>query len=103
MNKIRCFIRDLYHLAFVGGIAFAAWKLVRHWRAGFWEKTGQNIEASIKTAAEKLEKTAVTLEKCADSGVGESIGKGVDEVLTDTKKTLDKATDLVQGALNPAK
>jgi hypothetical protein len=28
----------------------------------------------------------------------EKVGKGIDEVLTDTKKTLDKTTGLVQGA-----
>ena len=103
MNKIRWYIHDLYHLAFVGGFAFAAWKLVRHWRAGFGEKTGHNLDVSIRAAAEKLEKTAVALEKWADSGAGGNLGKGVDEVLTDTKKTLDKASDLVQHALRHAK
>jgi hypothetical protein len=103
MNKIRCYIRDLYHLAFVSGIAFATWKLVRHWRAGFAEKTGHDLDASIRGAAEKLEKTAAALEKMADSGMGENLGKGVDEILTDTKKTLDRATDLVQHELLHAK
>jgi hypothetical protein len=103
MKKIRCYIRDLYHLAFVSGISFAAWKLVRHWHAGFGEKTGHDLDTSIRAAAEKLEKTAAALEKWADSGVGGNVGKGVDEVLTDTRKTLDKAIDLVQHALHLAK
>jgi hypothetical protein len=103
MKKIRCYIRDLYHLAFISCIAFAAWKFVCHWRAGCGEKTGHNIDASIKAAAEKLEKTAVALEKWAESGAGGNLGKDVDEVLTDTKKTIDKAADLVQRTLHPAK
>lgn len=37
------------------------------------------------------------------SGMGENLGKGVDELLTDTKKTLDRAHDLVQRALTHAK
>jgi hypothetical protein len=103
MKKIRCYIRDLYHLATIIGIGIAAWKLVRHWRAGFAKKTGHDLDASIRASAEKLEKTAAALEKWADRGVGENLGKGVDEVLTDTKKTLDRATGFVQHALNPAK
>jgi hypothetical protein len=84
-------------------VGFAAWKLVRHWRTGCAEKTGHTIDASIKTAADKLEKTAIALEEWADSGLGENLGKGVDEVLTDTRKTLEKATDLFQRALNRTK
>jgi hypothetical protein len=73
--------------------------LVRHWRAGRAEKTGHVLDSSIKVAADKLEKTAVVLEKWAESGLGENLGKGVDEVLTDTKKTLEKATGLFQRAV----
>ena len=103
MKKIRCYIRDLYHLATVIGIGIATWKLVRHWHTGFAKKTGHDLDASIRASAEKLEKTAAALEKWADSGMGENLGKGVDEVLTDTKKTLDRATGFVQHALNHAK
>jgi hypothetical protein len=103
MKKIRCYIRDLYQLATVIGIGIATWKLVRHWRVGFAKKTGHDLDASIRASAEKLEKTAAALEKWADSGMGENLGKGVDEVLTDTKKTLDRATGFVQHALNHAK
>jgi hypothetical protein len=103
MDKFRCYVRDVYHIATVIGITFATWKVVRHWRAGFAENTGHTIDSSVKAAAEKLEKTAITLEKWAAGGMGENLGKGVDEVLTDTKKTLDTATDLVQRALSHAK
>jgi hypothetical protein len=103
MKKIRCYISDLYRLAFVIGTGFATWKLVRHWRAGRGEKAGHDIDASIRTAAEKLEKTASTLEKWADKHQGENLGKGLDDVLTDTKKTLDRASDLVSRTLSHAK
>lgn len=89
-------------MATVAGIAFVAWKLVRHWRAGTAEKTGHAIDASINAAAEKLEKTAISLKEWADRGQGENLGKGIDEVLTDTKTALDKAAGLVQGALHHA-
>jgi hypothetical protein len=103
MKKIRCYIRDLYHLAFVIGTGFATWKLVRHWRAGRGEKAGHDIDASIRRAAEKLEKTASTLEKWADNHQGENLGRGIDDVLIDTKKTLDRTSDLVSRTLSHAK
>jgi len=56
MKKIRCFIIDFCHTATVILVGFAAWKLVRHWRTGCAEKTGHTIDASIKTAADKLER-----------------------------------------------
>ena len=103
MKKIRCFIRDIYHIATIAGVAFATWKIVRHWRTGVGEKAGHDVDASIRSAAEKLEKTASTLEKWADNHQGEHLGKGLDDVLTDTKKTLDRASDLVSRSLNHAK
>jgi hypothetical protein len=103
MNKIRCLIVDFYRMETVIVIAFATWKLARHWHAGLAERTGHAIDASISAAAKKLERTAVALEEWADSGQGENLGKSLDEVLTDTRKTLGKATDLVQGALKHAK
>ena len=78
-------------------------KAARRRHAGLAEKTGHAIDASIIAAAKKLEKTAITLEEWANGGMGKDLGKGLDEALTDTKKTLEKATDLVQGALNHAK
>lgn len=103
MKKIRGYINDVYRLAFVIGTGFATWKLVRHWRAGRGEKAGHDIDASIRKAAEKLEKTASTLEKWADSHQGETLGKGLDDVLIDTKKTLDRTSDLVSRTLSHAK
>jgi hypothetical protein len=103
MNKIRCYIRDLYQMATIMGIAFATWKLVRHWHAGCAEKTGHDLDATITTTAEKLEKTAIALEEWADSGMGKNLGKDLDEILTDTNKTLDMATGLVRRALRHAK
>jgi hypothetical protein len=96
MNKIRCFVIDVYHTATVILVGFAAWKLVHHWRAGCAEKTGDAIDASIKTAADKLGKTAIALEEWADNGLGEKLGKRVDEVLIDARGTLEKATNLFQ-------
>ena len=89
-------------LTFIG-IVFGAWKLVRHWHAGKAEKTGHAIDASISAAAKKLEKAAVALEEWAGGSRSENLGKGLDGVLMETKCTLDKATNLVQNALNHAK
>lgn len=99
MNKIRRSIRRFCRMVTLIGVGFAAWKLARLWHDGLAEKTGHAIDASISAAAKKLEKTALALEEWADGGVGENLGKGVDEILMDTKKTLEKATDLVQGGL----
>lgn len=99
MKKIRGLLVDAYRLIAVLGVAFTAWKIVRHWHAGFAEKTGHTIDTSVRAAAEQLEKTAIALEEWADRGRGENLGKSVDEVLMDTKTTLDLANDLVQHAL----
>jgi hypothetical protein len=103
MKKMRLYIRDLYYLVTIAGVTFAAWKVVRHWRTGMGKKAGHDIDSSIRSAAEKLEKTANTLEKWAENHQGEHFGKGLDEVLADTKNTLDRASDLVSRKLNHAK
>jgi hypothetical protein len=99
LKMIRRSIRDGIRIVTLIGIGFGAWKLVRHWRAGLAEKTGHNLDASIRTTAERLEKTAAKLEKWADNHQGETMGKGLDGVLLDTQKTLDRATGLVHSAL----
>jgi phosphoribosyl-dephospho-CoA transferase len=84
-------------------VAFVTWKLVRLWHVELAEKTGRTIDASICAAAEKLEKTAIALENAADRSPGETLGKGLDEVLMDAKKTLEMATDLVLNVLKHKK
>jgi hypothetical protein len=103
MKKLRHYIGDLYRLAFVVGTGFATWKVVRHWQTGRGKKAGHDIDASIRKAAEKLEKTASTLEQWADNHQGENLGKGLDDILTDTKKTLDRTSDLVSRTLSHTK
>jgi hypothetical protein len=98
-KSLRFYIRTFYRIATLIGLGFGAWKLVRHWRAGLAEKTGHTFDVSIRTTAERLEKTAIKLEKWADNHQGETVGKGLDVVLMDTQKTLDRATNLVQSAL----
>lgn len=99
MNKNRCTIIDLYQVLTLTGVAFTTWKIAHHWHAGLAEKTGRTIDATISAAAKKLEKSALALEKWANGGTGENLGKDLDKVLTGTKKTLESATDLVQRAL----
>jgi hypothetical protein len=100
MKRCKSCVKKVYRAATFAAVAFMAWKLVRHWHTGLATTTGRTIDASIGVAAEKLEKTAVALEQWAAGGKGEHLGKGLDEVLSDTKKTLEKTTALVQGALN---
>jgi len=99
MNRFKCYLSAFYRIASIIGVAFVTWKLVHHWHAGFAEKTGRTIDAAIGVAAEKLEKTAIALENGADNNPGETVGKGIDEILMDTKKTLEKATDLIHRVL----
>jgi len=103
MKKFKSCVKKVYRAATLAAVAFTAWKLVRNWHAGIAATTGRSIDASIGVAAEKLEKTAVVLEEWAAGGMGEHLGKGLDEVLSDTKKTLEKTTALVQGAINQVK
>lgn len=99
MNKIRSFVNTACQIAVTVGIIFSVWKLARFWRPGLAEKTGRGIDASVSAAVKNLEKTANTIELQADNGFGKSLGIGLDEVLTDANRKLDKATDLVQRAL----
>jgi hypothetical protein len=99
MNKIRSFVNVTCQIAITVGIVISVWKIARFWRPGLAEKAGRDIDASVSAATKNLEETAKAIGLQADSGLGESLGIGIDEVLTDTKKKLDKATDLVQRAL----
>lgn len=82
-------------MAVTVGIIFFVWKLARFWHPGLAEKTGRDIDASVSAAAKNLEKTATAIGLQVDNGLGESLGKGLDEVVMDTKEKLDKATDVV--------
>ena len=103
MNKIRSFVNRSCQVVAAVGTFISLWKLARCWRTGCAERTGHIIDASISAAAKKLEKTLNDIELQADNGLGESLGKGLDDVLTDTKKKLDKATSVVNRALHHAK
>lgn len=102
MKTLVCYIKSFYRIAAMCGLGFVAWKIIRHWHSGLAEKTGRTIDASIGAAAQKLEMTAIALEKGADSGLGENLGRGIDEILIDTQKTLEKATHLVENVLKHA-
>jgi hypothetical protein len=102
MSRVKRCCVGFYRLATFAAVAFTISKLVRHWHAGLAEKTGHAIDASVRAAAEKLEKTAIALEEWGENGMGENLGKGLDDVLVDTQKALEMATDLVQRALSHA-
>lgn len=99
MNKIKSAFVTLYHLAALSAIGFIAWKVIKYWHSGIGEKTGRILDGSIGAAAAKLEEDAIALETMSDKGVAENLGKGIDTVLTDTKKSLEKATKIVKRAL----
>jgi hypothetical protein len=99
MNKFKSICVTLYHTAALSAIGFISWKIVKFWHAGIGEKTGRTIDASIGATAVKLEENAIALETASDKGVVENLGKGIDTVLTDTKKSLENATNLVKRAL----
>lgn len=99
MNKIRSFVNGFCQIVAFFGMIYFVWKIARFWHPGLAEKTDRDIDSSVSAAAKNLEKTANAIELQVDKGFGESVGIGLDEVLTDTKKKLDKATDLVQRAL----
>jgi hypothetical protein len=102
MKKIWRRIICFYRLVNTIGIAFTLWKFLRFWHTGTAQRTGHAIDASISIAAKKLEKSAVALEEWADSGQGETLGKNLDDILMDTKKALETASDLVLSAINRA-
>jgi phosphoribosyl-dephospho-CoA transferase len=103
IGTVRRIVRDLYRIG--AGIAalVVAWNVVRRWHAGLAEKTGHKIDVTIHSTAERLEKTAAALEKESELGLGENLGKGVDAVVMDAKRTIDTATGFFQHALNHAK
>lgn len=99
MNKIKSVCVTLYHTAALCAIGFISWKIIKYWHTGIGEKTGRTLDASIGAAAVKLEEDAIALETMSDKGVAENLGKGIDTVLTDTKKSLENATKLVKRVL----
>ncbi|MBN1757458.1 MAG: hypothetical protein JW863_04020 [Chitinispirillaceae bacterium] len=96
MNKNSCTIIDLYQVITLSCVAFATGKFAHHWHAGLADTTGRAIDVTITTVANKLEKNAQALEEWANSGTGKNQGNGIDKVLTDTKKALESATELIQ-------
>ncbi len=103
MRKFMRLMTSIFRLASFAGVLFVGWKIVRRWHEGLAQKTGHVVDTTVKAAAEKLEQTAVALEEWAINGNGEHFGKDLDNVLMDTKKTLDAASGLMQGALNHSK
>ena len=103
MDKIKRTIIGLYRLITLGATAYVAWKIVRYWQKRISEKNGRAVERSLNAAAEKLAKAAIALEDGADGGLGEIPGQSRDEVLADTRKALEKATDLFTRALHRAR
>jgi len=102
MNKIKGYFIDSYRIVTAMCIAFTTCKLICSWHKGCAKKTGYSIDASIRAAAEKLEKTAMVLENVSGSGIGEHVGKDLDDVLMDTQRTLEHTTRLVRCALHRA-
>ena len=100
MKCFKWYVVNVCRLILAAMMGFAAWKIVTHWKAGCAEKTGHDADAAINATAEKLEKAAIALEECADGGLGENLGKGIDELLLDTKKTLETATDIINKTLH---
>ena len=99
MNNIKCTIIGMYRIMTLSAMAYVTWKIVRFWQNGFAEKTGRTIDASVSASAEKIEKTARAADGVAEGG----LGKGLDDVLTDTKKVFEKAGNLVKHAVQRAK
>ena len=95
-------IGRIFRLGALVGIGVGAWKLVRHWQKGQAEKAGHVIDASVGAAAKKLEGAASTVEKWADGGLGENLGKGLDKIVIETKTRLENVTGAVQSALSHA-
>ena len=89
----------MYQLMTLGAVAYVTWKIVHYWQKGIAEKTGLALDASAGSAAEKIEKTARTADGVAEGG----LGKGLDDVLTDTKKVFEKASKIVKHAVQHAK
>ena len=99
MNSIKCTIIGMYRIMTLSAMAYVTWKIVHYWQKGFAGKTGHTIDASVSAAAEKIEKTARVVDGVAEGG----LGKGLDDVLTDTKKAFEKAGNLVKHAVQRAK
>lgn len=99
MNKIKSFCVTIYHTAALCAIGFVSWKIIKNWHSGTGEKAGRSFDASIGATAVNPEKEAITPDTLSDKGMSENLGKGIDTVLTDSKKSIEKAANLVKRAL----
>ena len=81
-----------------GGMVLLLKKIFPRRRMGLAEKTGQNIDSSIKNAMEYLENATKTLHDAADAGAVKSFGKSIDEALAEAVASIQKVKLAVKGA-----
>jgi hypothetical protein len=65
-------------------------------RMGVAEKAGLNIDASIKHAAEHLERATKIVEGMAQEEYAKTLGKNIDEGLAEAKASLKRIASLLQ-------
>ena len=84
--------------ALVVGSVFLLTKLFRPRRKiGFAEKTGQNIDSSIKNVAEYLDKATTTLQGAAETGTVKSVGRSIDDAFSEALSALNRVKIAVKG------
>jgi hypothetical protein len=66
-----------------------------HHLAGVAEKTGRNIDTTIRQAAEQLERATKIVESVAREEYAKSLGKSIDDGLAEAKASLNRITALV--------
>ena len=103
MSKHGCCVVECFRIAAVIGITCVTWKTAQYWYKGGGQKNGHAVDDAIGEAAKKLEMAAVALEEWAAGGLGETIGHGLDEILNDTKQTLEKSVSIVDAAMKRVK
>jgi hypothetical protein len=79
----------------VGGVYRLFSMLHDHHLIGVAEKTGRNIDSTIRHAAQRLEKATKIVEGVAREEYAKSLGKSIDEGFAEAKSSLAKLTALV--------
>ena len=98
-KKLKIFTSVFCMGALVFGSLLIVLKILRpRRRMGLAEKTGQNIDLSLKNAADYLEKATTTLQDAAEAGTVKSFGRSIDEAFTEAKAAIDRVKSAVKGA-----
>ena len=76
------------------------YRMVSKWKPQIAQNAGHDLDIATNQAAHHMHNAAIGLNEWSMSGYGETLGKGIDEILLQTKQSLNEASDVVAAVLS---